>query len=289
MPKPNNEPAAGGTRLCQQPPLWMRQMDILPARCLGAASGPLCDGYALAQTVYGPALGANSGLTAFAYCWRRFGPPWWGSDAHKDLVGYILGTSHPEVFLSLRLSASPLLYGVGYLVTQTLQRMCDAPYAAWEAQFASWWLAQKASAEDHRVLAQAQACSDTAARATALSSVRAHLWEARLSREVMDEAQTRLGRHPGRDPAAGRSLVEHAMQDALRELLRPMFIRDVAITILGRLRDDDLDETQEQAACSPYAGYGVPKEAMDAQVQPDEVVGAPCLTPAPTSPWEVPT
>ncbi len=265
-----HEPEVGGMGLSQKPPPWMRQIETLPERCTGAASGPLCDGYALAAAVYGLQLDANSGLTAFAYCWRRFGPPWWGSDDHKDLVGYILGTSHAEVFLSLRLSGSPLLYGVGYLITQTLQTTCDAPHTAWEAQFESWWLAHKATAEDRRVLAQSQACSNTAARCALLKTVHTHFWNARLSTTVMAEAQGMLGPHPGRSPEAGRPLVEHAIQDALRELLRPVFIRDVAINILGRVRDEDMDDTQKQAPYSPYAGYGIPKEEMDAQLKPTE-------------------
>ena len=74
-------------------PAWIQQIDTFSEKVSGALSGDLCDGLAMAERVYGPAAASpQSGLLAFAYCWRRFGPPWFGSDDHKELVKYILGT-----------------------------------------------------------------------------------------------------------------------------------------------------------------------------------------------------
>ena len=83
--------------LSSTPPAWMQQLVAWPeGGCTGASMSEICDGFALAYAVYGEALDDNSGLLAFAYLWRRFRPPWWGSDDHKDLV-----TDSPQLLRSL--------------------------------------------------------------------------------------------------------------------------------------------------------------------------------------------
>ena len=58
---------------------------------------------------------------AFAYLWRRFGPPFDGSDPHKELCNYCLTTRMPGVLLyvSPKLSAE---ISFGYLLKQKLFR-----------------------------------------------------------------------------------------------------------------------------------------------------------------------
>lgn len=58
--------------------------------------------------------------------------------------------------------------------------------------------------------------------------------------------------------------VNRAVLDALRELERPVYVRDCALNLFGRCKD-----TYEPAERSLYAGYGVPKESMDKLVEDD--------------------
>ena len=52
--------------------------------------------------------------------------------------------------------------------------------------------------------------------------------------------------------------VNQALFDAMKELERPVYVRDVAINIFGRC-----DDTDTPAEYSKYAGYGIPQHAMD--------------------------
>ena len=72
----------------------------------GALSNPFVDGPRLAREAWGDRTDRkNSGLLAMAYLWRRFGPPWWGTDRQKKLVAYVLTTNDPDVFLELNLGS----------------------------------------------------------------------------------------------------------------------------------------------------------------------------------------
>lgn len=161
----------------------------------GAASGELADGFELAREAYGlpdvmsPDKGDDSGLTCFAYLWRRFGPPRYGSDPHKDLCCYYLTTDDPDVVLWVRPCGSGLAYGVGYMVSKRLAA--------------------------------------------------------------------------GPSPSARRR-VQGALKRALRELLRPAYVRDVPINILGRCADG------EPAERSKYAGLGVPPGPLDEMLRQEE-------------------
>lgn len=231
----------------------MHQIDALDGSWTGASASEICSGADLADLVYGAAAGApQSGLLAFAYCWRRFGPPWRGSDPHKDLVRYVVGTSHPEVCLSLSLSASALRYGVGYMIAEELHTLLYAPMTAWEQRFEAWWLDRLgcAGANDLRTTRQK-------------NRLRERCREARWTPTVVRDAEAALGLFPR--ITAGSPLVTAAIMEALQELLRPVYVRDVAITILGRVADDALG-TLPAAAPSLYAGYGISKEEMDASL-----------------------
>lgn len=72
-----------------------------------------------------------------------------------------------------------------------------------------------------------------------------------------------------RSSDAPYELVTRTIMLALKELLRPVFINDVAINILGRIPDDELDD-RDCAERSPYAGLGVPREALDALLDEEE-------------------
>lgn len=99
-----------------------------------------------------------------------------------------------------------------------------------------------------------------------------HYWRDRMDPAIRAEATADIGPYPGRVPG-GSPIVQQALTHALHELLRPVFIRDVAITILGGVADEALDDAVQAAEPSPYAGYGVSQEAMDAQLAEDTKEG----------------
>lgn len=254
--------------LLSSPPSWICQMDVLPGPMTGALSSDLCSGADLADRVYGTAAQAlHSGLVAFAYCWRRFGPPWWGSDAHKDLGHYIVGTSHLDVCLSLSLSGSALRYGVGYLITTMMQDLYEIPMTVWEQQFESWWLAHQVSQDEYQLLQrydEQQSEDISAVEKARLRALQRRLRDDRSTTSVVRAAEGLIGRYPRISPAEGSPVIRQAITDALTELLRPVYVRDVAMNILGRVADTDLQEETDVAERSAYAGFGVPKAAMDA-------------------------
>ncbi len=73
--------------------------------------------------------------SAFAYLWRRFGPPFEGSDPHKDLVSYFLTTDMKGVLLYVRpcVSAST---SFGYSATRQRRRklFIEDTHALWRRQ-----------------------------------------------------------------------------------------------------------------------------------------------------------
>lgn len=250
-------------------PLWMCQPKELPHPCESAGGSMYFSGYQVAEEVYGVCANErNSGLAAFAYLWRRFGPPWFGSDPNKELVCYYLGTPHPEVFLRLSLKGSRLKYGVGYLITEDVVKILHTPEREWETQFESWWCAEKTTPDEQAVL-QTHNKDDENDPDEALRAVADRFWHDRMEDAVCREAETVIGVHPrrqARDWDHTHPLLEEPIKAALVELLRPVFIRDVACNILGHVSDSDLDE-RDNADESIYAGYGIPQEAMDAQLK----------------------
>ena len=254
-------------------PTWMRQPVKLP-RCRRCLAGPFGAGYEIAEAAYGEALSENSGLTAFAYLWRRFGPPWHGADHDQHLVKYILGTPNPDILLLLALRGSALPYGVGYLLTHTLEAEWLAPGRDWEKRFEAWWLAHQTTPEEQRVLRKHARSSQEVVNADpAMRALGTRFWADRIHNHAMrDAAVAAIGPNPRTSEAYPRAELAEALTAALQELLRPVFIRDVAINILGRVDDELLDE-RESAEVSDYAGYGIDKPAMDALLRKDEEVG----------------
>lgn len=59
-----------------------------------------------------------------AYLWRRFGPPWRGTDDYKKLAAWVLTTSDPAAFLELHLT-SWLSYSAAYSMDRDLYDFGD--------------------------------------------------------------------------------------------------------------------------------------------------------------------
>lgn len=246
-PSPSMEKTMADTKHTPGP---MRQFVKTHPRISGAHGSDLCECSSLAKLAWGDcAIKENSGLTAFAYLWRRFGPPVWGSDEHKRLVSYILTTSHQEVFLSVDLSASEMYLNVGYLCTKRLDMEFHKPQTDWWRAFRGWVRKQNPGAS-----------------AVALSQLVGELSFDKGKRAL---AAKDIGKYPLPPRAQNwkrgsgvQKLVNETLVSAMRELLRPVFIRDVAINIFGRLTDDEARRISP-AEPSIYSGFGIPMDAME--------------------------
>jgi len=69
----------------------------------------------------------------------------------------------------------------------------------------------------------------------------------------------------------------NAFEATIRDLLRPVFIRDIAINCHGRIEDDALDDMPEEAAkrCNE-AGYGIPQAFFEDIKRYDDFIDALC-------------
>jgi hypothetical protein len=231
----------------------------------GAKASDVADGHKLAIEVYGP-LGLtdddsrnNSGLTAFAYLWRRFGPPIYGSDSHKELCCYYLTTEDPQVFLFVSPSGSGLAYAFGYMVKKSLERKhfkeTCGPLLAWNKKFETWWI--KRNKETFPILRSNKAYKDASESdkqlvAEAFSDVR---WGQNAQTDL---AEKDIGKYPGRTEHSKASRhIQDTLKKAMRELLRPVYVRDAAINILGRC-----DDTDDSVESSEFAGIGIPQAPL---------------------------
>jgi len=192
----------------------MEQLSELPKGVWGCAMCDMVCAGELAVEAFGEVARAkDSGLPLFTYMYRRFGPPWSGSDDHKEVASYKLTTSDPRIFLDVSIKGYALDFCFRFLITKELQD----EYSAYM---------------DHRI--------------------------------------SQVGHREGREPRAWREgspirqHVNEVLIEAMKELLRPVWVRDIPMNILGLVEEEDAEDSVEP---SIYAGYGVPKEAMDARIK----------------------
>jgi len=243
----------------------MKQPKEFGGRTTGAAADDIVDCHKLAIEAWGDRCDeGNSALTAMAYLWRRFGPPIWGSDDHKDLCAYYLTTEDPRVFLWLHLGGSGLAISAGYVALEEIKEEIHRPEREWWKAYEEFWWKQHPEFEE---------LEDTEENQEKVSTL---FWDEQEREEMMGKAKNEIGECPGwwRRPENWRenedgSLVKHVNQvlfDAMKELERPVYIRDVPINIFGRCNDD----YEHAAKPSKYAGLGVPVEEMNKMLKEDE-------------------
>jgi hypothetical protein len=234
-------------KLSRRPPAWMRLAEEFPGRMTGAAAGPVADGHLLAREAWGFTKEQDwkgegpRGDAAFAYLWRRFGPSPHGYDDHKELCCYYLGT--PLDGCLLWVSPRGGSVGTGYLITRDLNDRAERPRTLHWRKVAAW-------AREHGRDPQAV------------------FWQPK----ILARAEADVGRFPKWDDVRNwrtcRKVIRdinQALFDALRELLRPVAVRDLAINILGRCKT-----SCAEAPRSPLTGLGVPLEPMRALLRGED-------------------
>lgn len=216
----------------------MENLPTYPMPSYGAAADEIMRGYDLAIEAFGESAKArNSGLLALPYLFRRFGPPAEAGDDYKILCEYILTTADPQVWLTVSPRGSSLCYSVGYLADSSIRDEACKPWQEREESIQAWWL------EKHPGIIERD--GEKAASEA--------FGEWRLSDDFRDDlpgmnlpSMPDISAH-WRDQGGVYQRVNQALYDALRELLRPVFVRDVPINILGVLTDSEADELGEPA------------------------------------------
>jgi hypothetical protein len=224
----------------------------------GAGKDDICDAHSLSVEVWGDRCkDNNSSLIALSYLYRRFGPPIWGSDSYKDLCAYYLTTEDPKIFLWLHLGGNGLFLSTGYVVKNEIIEEIHKPINEWWKAYKDWWCKQHPEFEEWE---------DTEENRKKASEL---FWNEQ--EDLMDKAAEEIGKFPRRRSENWREndgLIKHVNQvlfNAMKELERPVYIRDCAINIFGRCEDSD-----DPAPVSKYAGLGVPIEEMDKMLEEDQ-------------------
>jgi hypothetical protein len=190
----------------------------------------------IAREVYGPrADDEASSLTAFAYMYRRFGPPPRGTDDHKRLGGaWILTTRDVDVYLEVDPTANGVSYDIEQFASRSLCEDAERPGLEWRREARCRYFAAhpEASESDYLLarLADSQPWLDGMLRYP------------RCPPEIVDRALA-------------------AIRHALLDLLRPVYVRDVAINLFGQIDGDNVARGR-RAKRSTLAGLGVPVDAM---------------------------
>jgi hypothetical protein len=239
------------------PKFDMQQVTRIKFKVEGCASGEYVDCHALAKEAWGEQA-KEENISAMAYLWRRFGPPWWGTDSHKRIASWVLATADPCVFLDVSPSASSMAFNVSYLMKRgTLDSLCGSPirHRQWERKFERWFLKQNSSMP-HKTPDELKALRELYGK-----------W--RFDGTRIAQAKKVIGPFPHRrydvdlngwrkGPEIVRR-VNQALFDAMKELLRPVYVRDSSINIFGRPDDVEMPAAEP----SIYAGLGVPRAAME--------------------------
>ncbi len=195
----------------------------------------------VARDVYGArAEWDNSSLTAFCYCYRRFGPPPRGTDDYKQLGGaWLLKTRDPDVYLDIDPGGCSIDLYFGQYVSMRLRKAADKPGEEWRA-------------ESYR-----RYCEMVRPGAT---------WEDWLGASMDGEDHWEEGMPPfPRCPPEIEDRVLGAIRHVLLDLLRPVYVRDAPINLFGRISDDNPGRGRT-AERSHMAGWGVNVREIERRV-----------------------
>lgn len=213
---------------------------------------------------------------AFAYLFRRFGYPRSGWDDYKALVHYYLSTPMDGVVLIVE----PNVFDVcpfGYLLRKDLDRECieeeRKPFRDWIDKMHAWtkrehnvefcemleqdkeklkrvwtkWLEEK-----HPEIEWAKQVTDKIEREFFADQRRIEDKYAKLYEEI--EPRPKKIEIADLPDTSIRKKCHKALCVAIEDLLTPVNVRDVLITIKGQVDDGEWDNKVEY---SPMAGYGV--------------------------------
>jgi hypothetical protein len=199
----------------------------------------------------------NAGDT-FVYLFRRFGYPRFGWDGYKELVQYHITTPMEGVVLTVR----PNVTGwntFGYMLRDDIDQQCEKeerkPYEDWMEQFEAWALKE----HDIEIIRLFEQDNDKLNRmwqkwgadkedrdfASEKDATNAFFTDQEAIRVKCVDMYKEIATFPEITPLEDRpadSIMKQchtALCDAIRDLLRPVYVRDVMITIRGERNDDE--------------------------------------------------
>lgn len=252
-----------GIRAARDTDYPARQLIELPTHV--ATGSDFSDSFDIAESVLGRKVQQGS---LFAYLFRRFGNPNRGSDPDKDLAAYLLTTTSPDMLLKIvPYAGGDVSISFTFLVPHDVRRACDdwlsrdrdahqAAFLDWietegripdwaeqtaEAMSKSGWPIREGATGWRRMMPGIAMLAhlgvrddDPADRADAIrwhQSVRAEYEK----RHPLPPVQWRGGDMSAWDDDDPMKTRAEAMVATLRDLLRPVWIRDVPIGIHGRI------------------------------------------------------
>lgn len=194
----------------------------------------------LAREIYGArARLAASSLTAFAYAYRRFGPPPISTDDYKDLGGaWILTTRDRDIFLKINPGGWSIDLDLQSYVSERLRSEADLPGQSWR---------EESRRRHDEMFPDGDWLLDS------LQNQNEQPW--------LDGMQ----KYPGCPPEID-ALVERALRHVLFDLLRPVYVRDVAINLFGPVSEVN-PSRGAVAKRSPLAGWGVPIDEISKRIK----------------------
>ena len=217
----------------------------------------------------------NAGNT-FMYLFRRFGYPFFGWDGYKKLVQYAITTPMPGVILTVE----PNVTGggtFGYMLREGIDKACEAeerkPWQDQYKRFEAWAIETKGIETIHQFYEpdkdKLNRVWRTWAAANKANDFKSHKeaekvfydQQAKITQDLLDE-YLKIEPHPTIAPLEDRadnSIMKQchvALCAAIRDLLRPVYVRDVMINICGEVRDAENDDNAVDCAAGSICGVG---------------------------------
>lgn len=218
-------------------------------------------------------LEINDAGSVFIYLFRRFGYPRFGWDDQKTLVKYYLSTSMDGVILVVE----PDVTGAGtfgYMLREDLDRKCideeNAPFEEWHARFEEWAL-QKHGIEIIKIFEQDDDKLTRVWKKWGTDKKDEDFVDEKDAHQQFFKEQENIrvkysSMYKEINPFPKRILYQElnnnsiikqcysALCDAIEDLKKPVFVRDVLINISGEIKKHSDDDVIEY---SNMAGIGV--------------------------------
>jgi hypothetical protein len=231
--------------------------------------------------------GANY-ATLFAYLWRRFGPPTYGWDDHKELVCYYLTTPLRGVGFGLSCNPCGIEYSVSYAISPGWAKKVESyergrvhrwMQGLYRHCLCDRWAICTERWPDHILHEMVSFCGSSSPDEDSMISKAGPSWQNRVRRLVreyteragprprplwVDETTKLFGPPiPTNDlPHSPHRRILEAIDAGVRDLLTPVNVRDVYINACGEVPDEDVPSHALRP--SPRAGCGCSPDFIDA-------------------------
>ena len=216
-----------------------------PNDITGASSGRVVQCKALAEEVFGEvANDKRTGFSTFAYLYRRFGPPPMDGDGYKDLgAAWVITTPEPDVWVHFYPKAMSISFCFGYLIKNATEEEYGAPESDWHDTVCN------ALVSRHPEWVMPNEQGDMAFTGHGINeyyrvifgqdTTDAEKEDLRWAREIAGPFPRKPYGTPWQERGPVGARVNAAIVYTLKELLKPVWSRDVPFNILGHLSEPE--------------------------------------------------